>query len=69
MEQKLSVIVACDVVGYSRLMGIDERGTLSALKKHRHELFETKIAEHRGRTVKFLATECWLNSKPQKMRF
>lgn len=44
MEQKLSFIMASDVVGYSRLMGIDERGTLSALKRHRQELLDVKIA-------------------------
>lgn len=54
MEQKLSVIMASDVVGYSRLMGIDERGTLSALKKHRHELLDVKIAVHQGRTIKLI---------------
>jgi class 3 adenylate cyclase/TolB-like protein len=54
MEQKLSVIMAADVVGYSRLMGIDERGTLSALKRHRHELLDVKIALHHGRTIKLI---------------
>ncbi|MBB4227755.1 adenylate/guanylate cyclase domain-containing protein [Rhizobium mongolense] len=54
MEQKLSVIMASDVVGYSRLMGIDERGTLSALKRHRHELLDVKIALHHGRTIKLV---------------
>jgi adenylate cyclase len=54
MEQKLSVIMASDVVGYSRLMGIDERGTLAALKKHRHELLDVKIAVHQGRIIKLI---------------
>lgn len=54
MEQKLSVIMACDVVGYSRLMGIDEKGTLSALKSHRRELLDVRIAEHQGRTIKLI---------------
>jgi class 3 adenylate cyclase len=54
MEQKLSVIMAADVVGYSRLMGIDERGTLSGLKRHRHELLDVKIALHHGRTIKLI---------------
>lgn len=54
MEQKLSVIMASDVVGYSRLMGIDERGTLSTLKRHRHELLDVKIALHHGRIIKLV---------------
>ena len=52
VERRLSAIVAMDVVGYSRLMGVDERGTLRALKAHRAELVETSVAAHRGRIVK-----------------
>jgi adenylate cyclase len=44
--------MAADVVGYSRLMGADEEGTLAALKVIRRELGDPKIAEHRGRIVK-----------------
>ena len=43
-----------DVAGYSRLMGEDEEGTLSSLKRHREELIEPEIAEHRGRIVKLM---------------
>ena len=52
MERKLTAILAADVVAYSRLMGEDEAGTLAALKTHRKELIDPKIAEHRGRIVK-----------------
>ena len=52
MERRLTAILAADVVGYSRLMGLDEAGTLSALKTHRRELADGKIAEHQGRIVK-----------------
>ena len=52
VERKLAAILAADVVGYSRLMGIDEEGTLSRLKDHRRFLFDPKITEHRGRIVK-----------------
>src|SRR6266481_4017781 len=38
--------------GYSRLMGVDEEGTLAALKRHQREMFDPKIREHRGRIVK-----------------
>jgi adenylate cyclase len=52
MERRLTAIFAADVVGYSRLMGLDEAGTLSALKTHRREMADAKIAEHKGRIVK-----------------
>src|SRR5579862_8479996 len=50
--RRLAAILAADVVGYSRLMGTDEEGTLERLKEHRRELIDPKIAEHRGRIVK-----------------
>jgi adenylate cyclase len=52
MERRLTAILAADVVGFSRLMGADEAGTLSALKGVRNELIDRKIAEHQGRIVK-----------------
>ncbi len=52
VKRKLTAILAADVVSYSRLMGIDEAGTLSALSAHRRELIDPKIAEHHGHTVK-----------------
>jgi adenylate cyclase len=51
-ERRLTAILAADVAGYSRLMGIDEEGTVARLKSHRRELVDPKIAEHRGRIVK-----------------
>ena len=44
--------MAVDIAGYSRLMGVDEEGTLRRLKTHRKELVDPKITEHRGRIVK-----------------
>ena len=52
MERRLSAILAADVVGYSRLMGANEVGTLTSLKSHRSELIDPTIAEHHGRIVK-----------------
>jgi adenylate cyclase len=52
MERRLSAILAADVVGYSRLMGANEVGTLTSLKSHRSELIDPTIAEHQGRIVK-----------------
>ena len=51
VERRLAAIFAGDVAGYSRLMGIDEEGTLAAIKRHRRELVDPKIKEHRGRIV------------------
>ena len=51
-SRRLAAILAADVVGYSRLMGADEEGTLRRLMMHRRELIDPKIAEHGGRIVK-----------------
>jgi adenylate cyclase len=50
--RKLAAILAADVVGYSRLTGLDEEGTLKRLRKLRRELINPAIALHRGRIVK-----------------
>jgi adenylate cyclase len=52
MERRLAAIFAADVVGYSRLIGADEEGTLERFQAHRRELIDPKIAEHQGRIVK-----------------
>jgi len=52
VERRLAAILAADVVGYSRLMGADEEGTLAALKAVLRELVDPRIVEHRGRIVK-----------------
>jgi adenylate cyclase len=52
VERRLAAILAADVAGYSRLMGVDEEGTLASLRAHRSDFLDLKIAEHRGRIVK-----------------
>src|SRR5206468_11264949 len=52
VERRLAAILAADVVGSCRLMGIDEEGTLAQLKALRKTLFDPKIAQHHGRIVK-----------------
>jgi adenylate cyclase len=52
MERRLATIFAADVVGYSRLIGVDEEGTIERFQAHRRELFDPKITEHQGRIVK-----------------
>jgi adenylate cyclase len=52
VERRLAAVLAADVVGYSRLMGTDEIGTLRTLREYSHELIEPLIAAHRGRIVK-----------------
>jgi adenylate cyclase len=51
-QRRLAAIVAVDVVGYSRLMGADETGTLAGLRAHRSALVDPLIARHGGRIVK-----------------
>jgi class 3 adenylate cyclase len=51
-ERRFAAILAVDVAGYSRLMSMDEEGTLAALRTIRRELGDPKIKEHRGRIVK-----------------
>jgi class 3 adenylate cyclase len=50
--RRLTAILAADVAGYSRLMGVDEEGTHERLKGHLGQLVDPKIREHRGRIVK-----------------
>jgi adenylate cyclase len=54
VERRLTTILAADVVGYSRLMGQDEVGTLGTLKAHRRELIDPKAAQYGGRTIKLM---------------
>src|SRR5215207_6305710 len=54
VHRRLAAILAADVVTYSRLMGLDEAGTLAAWKQHRSELIDVRIAEHEGRIVKLV---------------
>jgi adenylate cyclase len=54
LERRLTTILALDVVGYSRLMAVDEARTLEQLKKHRKELIEPKTSQYRGRVVKLM---------------
>ncbi len=54
MERRLAAILAADVVGYSRLMGQDEAGTLERLKSLRRQLVQPKITAHKGRIVKLM---------------
>ncbi|WP_249129815.1 adenylate/guanylate cyclase domain-containing protein [Bradyrhizobium sp. AUGA SZCCT0283] len=52
VERRLAAILAADVAGSCRLIGIDEEGTLAQLKALRKTLFDPKITDHRGRIVK-----------------
>src|SRR5271156_3265870 len=54
LQRRLAAILSADVVGYSRLMGIDEAGTLSRLNALRRELIDPAIAAHSGRIVKLM---------------
>ncbi len=65
-QRRLAAIVSVDVVGYARLMGVDETGTLATLRAHRAELIDPLIAKHDGRLAesmlirKFPNVRFWL---------
>ena len=52
IQRRLAAILVADVVGYSRLMGEDDAGTLSRLKALRRDVFEPKLKQHGGRIFK-----------------
>jgi adenylate cyclase len=52
VERRLAAVLAADVVGYSRLMEVDEAGTLARLKTVRLELIDPAIAKCKGRLIK-----------------
>ena len=54
VQRRLAAILVADVVGYSRLMEVDEEGTLAALQRRREELINPSIAEWHGRIVKLM---------------
>ena len=54
LQRRLAAILSADVVGYSRLMGINEAGTLARLKALRRDLIDPLIAAHSGRTFKLM---------------
>src|SRR5579862_468923 len=53
-QRRLTTIFAADVVGYSRLMGEDEAGTLAALKQRRREVLAPLVNQHGGRIFKLM---------------
>jgi class 3 adenylate cyclase len=54
VERRLAAILAADAVGYGRMMGEDEPGTLALLQKHSSEVIDPALAKHRCRTVKLI---------------
>jgi adenylate cyclase len=54
VNRRLAAVLAANVVGYSRLMGADEAGTLAALKRHREIVFDPAVVAHNGRIVKLM---------------
>lgn len=51
MERRLAAILLTDMVGYSKLLGLDEAGTVERQRAHREHIIEPKIAAYRGRLV------------------
>lgn len=50
-QRRLAAMVAADVAGYSRLVGIDEEGTIAALQAHRTEIIDPTLIEYNGRVA------------------
>ena len=57
-RRKLIAVVYADMVGYSRLIGLDDVGTLERLRALRTNLIDPAIEEHGGRIVRRAATPC-----------
>src|SRR6266446_6220865 len=51
VERRLAAVLAADVAGYSRLIGVDEEGTLDRIRSIRADVIDPKIAAHHGRLV------------------
>ena len=75
LQRRLAAILSADVVGYSRLMGIDEAGTLARLRALRRDLIDPNIATHSGRIelwprspplaiLRRLVISCWPRCRP-----
>jgi adenylate cyclase len=56
VERKLAAILAADIAGYNRLVGLDEEGTLARLRVLRRELIDPTIPQHRGRIFRSSTT-------------
>ncbi len=54
VQRRLAAILAADLVGYSRLMGADETGTLAALQLRRREVLAPLVSQHGGRIFKLM---------------
>jgi TolB-like protein/class 3 adenylate cyclase/Tfp pilus assembly protein PilF len=52
VKRRLSAVLSADVAGYSRMVGVDEEGTIAQLRSLRAELIDAAIASHRGRIIK-----------------
>jgi len=68
LAHRLAVILCADVVGYSRLMGIDEEGTLAALEAVRRNLVDPKVLAHRGRIARTMGDGLSSSSPAWSMR-
>ncbi|MBJ6373001.1 adenylate/guanylate cyclase domain-containing protein [Sedimentitalea arenosa] len=67
-SRRLAAIVVSDVVGYSRLVGQDEAGTVAALRDLRRDLIEPLLKQHNGRFVKLMGDGALASSPPSSMR-
>ena len=67
--RRLIAVVYADMVGYSRLIGLDDGGTLRRLRTLRRALIDPAIREHGGRVVQTGGDSCWLRSTASTVRY
>ena len=68
-RRKLIAVLYADMVGYSRLIGLDDAGTLERLRALRRDLIDPAIEEHGGTVVQTAATRCWSRSAASTARY
>lgn len=68
LKRRLAAILAADVVGYSRLMELDETGTLTVLRAYREDIIYPLIAEYTAGSLSSWATAHWWNSRAWSKR-
>ena len=63
VERRLAAILAADVVGFTKLIGEDEAGTLATLREICKDIVNPVLAEHRGPVFELSGDGCWRNSR------
>src|SRR6202040_2661742 len=68
LKRRLTAVMIADVVGYSRLMSVDEESTHLRLSDYIKNSIEPKISEHGGRLIRSAGEGSWSSSTAQSTR-